>query len=83
MAFLLENISLNSKPEEFERFKQKHPFVRSMEEEMERQFTKKTKVKQVFVPENPKPNVSIEVWVRTVLWYRGFDLCRLADSNII
>ena len=82
MAFLFENASINSKPEEYQKFKRKFPFIRSMENEMKKRFTK-SKVKQVFVPENPKSNVSIEAWVRTVLWYRGFDLCRLADSNII
>ena len=82
MAFLLENISINSKPEEYQRFKRKFPFIRSMENEMKKRFTK-SKVKQVFVPEKPKSDVSMEAWMRTVFWYADFDVCRLADANII
>ncbi len=49
MAFLLENIKLNS-PKEFEKLKQKHPFIKSIEKQMEKQFIK-SKVKQIFVPQ--------------------------------
>ena len=82
MTFLLENISINSKPEEYQKFKRKYSFIKSMEKEMGRQFTK-SKVKQVFVPEKPKSDMSMEAWMRTVFWYGDFDVCRLADSNVI
>ena len=82
MTFLLENIILNSKSGELEKFKRKFPFVRSIEKEMEKQFTK-SKVKPKFVPEKPKPDVSLEAYLRTVFWYGDFDVCRLADSNVI
>jgi len=81
MTFLLENIKLNS-PKEFEKLKQKHPFIKSIEEQMEKQFTK-SKVKPKFVPEKPKLDVSMEAWMRTVFWYGDFDVCRLTDSNVI
>ena len=81
MTFLLENIKLNS-PKEFEKLKQKHPFIKSIEKQMEKQFTK-SKVKPKFVPEKPKSDMSMEAWMRTVFWYGDFDVCRLADSNVI
>ena len=82
MVFLLENISMNSKPEEYQKLKRKYPFIKSIEKEMVKRFTK-SKVKQVFVPEKPKSDMSMEAWMRTVFWYGDFDVCRLADSNVI
>ena len=81
MTFLLENIKLNS-PKEFEKLKQKYPSIKLIEKRMEKQFTK-SKVKPKFVPEKPKSDVSMEAWMRTVFWYGDFDVCRLADSNVI
>ena len=82
MVFLLENISINSKPEEYQRLKRKYSFIKSMEKEMEKRFTK-SKVKLFFVPEKSKSDVSMEAWMRTVFWYGDFDVCRLADANVI
>ena len=78
MAFLFENASINSKPEEYQKLKRKYPFIISMENK-----TNKSKVKQDYIPENTKTDVSMEAWKRTVFWYADFDVCRLADSNII
>ena len=73
---------MNSKPEEYQKLKLKYPFIKSIEKEMVKQFTK-SKVKPKFVPEKPKLDVSMEAWMRTVFWYGDFDVCRLADSNVI
>ena len=95
MVFLLENIVCNSNEKEFKRFKQRFPFIPSMQIEMEKmwnnlaQQTNKAMIQKIRKAIKPKleqqqfSKESLEAYIRTVLYYGDFDVCRLADKNII
>mgnify|MGYP000893559521 CR=1 FL=1 len=89
MTFLLENIDLNSKSEDFAMFKQKFKFIRSMQAEMEEMWNHLTKRTSRELKNKTKsndkqhPEVSLDAWVRTVRFYRDTDYDRLKNNGII
>ena len=89
MTFLLENIDLNSKSEDFAMFKQKFKFIGSMQAEMEEMWNHLTKRTSRELKNKTKsndtqhPEVSLDAWVRTVRFYRDTDYDRLKNNGII
>jgi len=85
MNYFLENIHRDSKSTEFSHFKQKFPFIKSMEREMEielkQEYKKNKKVKPLSEEERTK--IGIKSHTLTTTFYGNFDAVELDDDGII
>jgi len=86
MALLIDSIDRNSKPEEFKQLKRIFPDVGKLQAKLEKirtgYFKKYTRMNQRLT-ESQYLKKKLEAHIKTVLYYEDFDVCRLADKNII